>query len=149
MIDTTHYRGDLVPLIEWVREKTSPPSNAYKRVDAPPFMDFVREQMPQFATFQQWASIVTPETKRDGEWLHGFPHAHAWPEDIITMICYLSGSEGGEIEISRTEDMAESVSVQPAPGLCVFLNSKLWHGVRPVKSGERIAVIVTGFPKTS
>lgn len=151
MIGYAQYDGDLVPLISWVLEKTTEADTATQRTDPPPreFMEFVFELMPKAVRWHQWAANNTPDTPKAGDWLTGFPHIHAWPADVVTLICYLTACEGGALEIADNKAMRRAKSVEPSPGSCVLLSPDVWHGVRPISAGERLAVIVTGFPQSS
>lgn len=138
------YCGDLKPLIDWVEKGYSTESTALSRIDEPPFMPFIHEYLPAIR-YQFWSGYNTPETRLEGDWLHGFPHVHSWPSGTITLVCYLTECGGGNIAIGKDQSMIDSYEFSPEPGKCVYIEAEEWHGVRPITSGKRLTVIVTGF----
>ena len=138
------YNGDLQPLIDWVHKEYSTEATARRRHDEPPFMDFVRETLPA-SQYHFWAGYNTAQTPCSGIWLHGFPHVHHWDKGTITMICYLTECEGGNIAIGQDKEMEGATEQSPEPGKCVFVQADEWHGVKKIEAGERLTVIVTAF----
>lgn len=96
-----------------------------------------------------WGTILDSKAPKDdsGEWVQGLrpygkgAHIHGW-NNAPCLIHYLQAAEGGELAIVRDGEMIE---ISPSSGEGYVVMGKEPHGVRPVKSGERIALIAAGI----
>jgi hypothetical protein len=94
-------------------------------------------------------SVMTPKTavsKKDSQWVDGFPHVHSRPKSF-TMITYVGfHCEGGALVVWDGKE--ESCKVyQPLAGLVVVTDGIQKHGVEVVKKGTRMAIHTTGVYK--
>ncbi len=81
----------------------------------------------------------------------GFHTHHIHPNGLLSSACYIvvpetpPGDVGPALEIGRPPadlllDLAPLETIQPSPGTLVLFPSTLFHGTRPVRSGERLTV---------
>jgi len=151
-IETFEYPGELQPLIKWAVNR-----NQANHVQVPPdpFPEWVAGLMPEECRgeIHYWVGVVSPDSKLSGkssDWVDGYPHTHVnsvgWRPSATTVMLYLTvADDGGEIAIGGDNEDDEYTLIQPYPGMAVRVDAVTWHGVKPVKSGTRIALITTGF----
>ena len=148
-MQTWKYEGDLYNLSRWALNRTS-----REREELPePYRSWVIELLPENCreTVAAWVGFSTPYSPLDGDWILGYPHTHvisrSWPEESTTVITYLTApEEGGEFGMGGKNKDDPYEFVMPEPGLTVKCDATIWHGVKPVIKGTRLALITTGFP---
>lgn len=145
---TTQYPGELQPLIRWAINR-----NAATITQEPPepFRTWIKAQMPPYAQhkIEYWVGLITSESRLDGDWVDGYPHTHVqsvgWHPSAITAMTYLVAPDlGGEIGVGGKKETDPYEFTLPTPGLTVIVDAETWHGVKPVISGTRVALISTG-----
>lgn len=151
-LETFEYPGELQPLIKWAVNR-----NQANNVQVPPdpFPEWVAELMPEECRgeIHYWVGVVSPDSKlsdKSSDWVDGYPHTHVnsvgWRPSATTVMLYLTvADDGGEIAIGGDNEDDEYTLIKPYPGMAVRVDAVTWHGVKPVKSGTRIALITTGF----
>jgi len=152
---TEQYNGNLQPLLVWA---LNPPENSgQNRKDHPPepYRSWIEGHFPEDRQYiKYWTGKITPTSKltEDGEWVDRYPHIHTesvgWDPSTVTMLFYLVAPEsGGEIGVGGYDENDPYTFITVTPGLVVLMDATLWHGVKPVISGERVALVVSGFPR--
>ena len=101
-----------------------------------------------------WASVVTPFSKLAGDWVDPFPHNHVnsmnWSPGTTTVITYLVAPDaGGEFGLGGHDPSDPYEFIKPEPGLSISIDATVWHGVKPVQAGARIALMSTGWPNST
>ena len=145
------YEGDLEPLIMWAVNR----GHAAKTMEPPEaFRIWVREMLPGHCRndIRYWVGVITPDSELDDGWVKGYPHTHvnsmSWPPDATTVMMYLIVPEaGGEFWLGGLDPADPYTSITVKPGLAIIVDAKTWHGVKPVISGTRMAIIATGLPQ--
>lgn len=145
-METTYYTGDLQTLLRWAlnRRDDKPPE---------PYGAWVRNHMPKncLANVGYHVGGLTERSPLDGDWHIGYPHAHnvsvGWPNEATTVLTYLAvAQEGGEFAIGGLDRNDPYELITPEPGLTLIMDATVWHGVKPVRKGTRIALITSGVP---
>lgn len=82
------------------------------------------------------------------EWVPGFPHKHTvsmgWPASALTFMFYIDvPTEGGEILIGGSEPTDPYETIVPTEGMVIVIDADTYHGVKPVVSGLRRAIMVS------
>ena len=142
---TAQYEGDLHVLAKWAvdRDTGEPPE---------PYRSWVKALLPP-GHIGYFAGMVTPSTPTVDGWAQGYPHAHVisvgWKDPCqISAITYVGiPEEGGEFGYGGLNKDDPYVLVPVKPGLTVFVDAATWHGVKPVLSGARVALVATTFPE--
>ena len=150
-MQTAQYEGEMRPLIKWALNR-----NATSQYAAPPepYASWVVDLMPEKCRKNMfyWIGFTTPETELDGDWVDRFPHTHAkavgWEGETTSVITYLIAPEaGGELGVGGRDENDPYEFIQPKAGLTVIIDALMWHGVKPVMQGARIALVASGTPQ--
>ena len=145
MID--FYPGNVEELFKWVR------TGKWKKEHAPePYWSWVYERLPVKSNIFHAVNRVAPNPSAEGDWLYPYPHIHTesmgWVPEVFTILTYLvAPKEGGEFAMGglSPDDPYEDITIKP--GLTVGCDAATWHGVRPVRKGNRIVLLTVGFPE--
>ena len=141
-MQTVHYTGDLLPLIEWVQGRamcsdescqSGRPACRGNCKEGPPeeFVSWAKEQQPEGQDQMRfWRSRIVPMPVSDGWPVDRHTHSATmgWPREVITMVLYLQSPKwGGEIGLGGYNRTDPYDFVKPEPGLAVFMDSDRWH----------------------
>lgn len=143
------YEGNIAELLYWATNR----GRAGQSEKAPePYFSWMEQFMPKWdGVIGHWVGSATPDAELDGDWIVGFPHIHTisvkWPPEAFTVITYLvAPEEGGEFALGGLSPDDPYKLIKPEPGLTVMCDAQTWHGVKPVKKGNRVSLINTKFP---
>ena len=154
MFAKAQYEGSISELLTWANRPMSP-EESRNRQDPPPepYNTWVKGLMPagHLETVKWWVGRADENTPNDGEWIQGFPHIHVesvqWVPTVTTAITYVEVPEkGGEFALGGLSPDDPYTLIKPELGLTLVTDAITWHGVKPVISGNRIAIITSGFP---
>ena len=155
MFAKAQYEGNIDELLAWANRPAS--VEEIRMADTPPpepYRSWVNTLMPEghLETVKWWVGRNDENSPNDGEWIEGFPHIHVesvqWVPTVTTAITYIAvPEEGGEFALGGLSPDDPYTLIKPELGLTLVTDAITWHGVKPVKSGNRIALITSGFPE--
>jgi hypothetical protein len=146
----TMYNGDIAPLIEWTNDR----SRVLSGVAPEPYYSWVTSLMPPDCRtrFSHHLGNMNEHSPNNGEWVKGYPHIHSktmkWKPEVFTILTYLiAPEEGGEFAMGGLSPDDPYALIKIVPGLTVGCDSVTWHGVKPVRKGNRRVLLTVGYPE--
>jgi len=140
---------------EWAKIDNDRVQGAHTMERPPPkelgFEDWAKlvfkEQGYEAVGYKWWISVLQEQSRTDAthNWVQGFPHRHGWDHGR-TLIFYVTSPEGGGETTVHDDVKNEIHSIECTPGMGVFVDGKVLHGVRP-STGQtrRRCLICTAF----
>ena len=145
MAITLQYDGPLQPLIHWIMRQSGEANELPTH-----FRNWVEAYFPAGYTFEYWQAGVVAGDGSD-DWVGGFPHVHnqtmGWGTDDMSMMVYVQApNAGGQSAIGGTDPNDPYEILEITPGLAIVVDGDTYHGVKPVTSGLRLAIIIGAHP---